>query len=85
VTNVGNALTYISGQQAFYGNAINQTQSQQTYLSAQSVGLAQQQNTIGAADLTAVASQLALDQTSQTAALEAIGKMPQTSLFDYLK
>jgi flagellar hook-associated protein 3 FlgL len=85
VTEVGDSLTYVSGQQAFFGNALNQTQSQQTYLSAQSVGLAQQQNTIGSADLTAVASQLALDQTSQTAALEAIGKMPQTSLFDYLK
>ena len=85
VTAVGSALTYVSGQQAFYGNALNQTQSQQTYLSTQSVGLAQQANTIGAADLTAVASQLANDQTSQTAALEAIGRMPQTSLFDYLK
>ena len=73
------------GQQAFYGNALNQAQSQQTYLSAQSVAFSQQENTVGAADLTSVASQLASDQTLQTAALEAIGRMPQTSLFDYLK
>ena len=85
VTELGSALTQISGQQAFYGNAVNQTQSQQTYLSTQSVNLSQQQNTVAAADLTAVASQLANDQTAQTAALDAIGRSPQTSLFDYLK
>lgn len=85
VTELGTALTYVSGQQAFYGNALNQTQSQQTYLNTQSLGLSQQQNTIGAANLPAVATQLANDQTAQTAALDAIGRMPQTSLFDYLK
>jgi len=85
VTELGNALTHVSGQQAFYGNALNQTQSQQNYLSTQSVGLSQQQNAVAAADLTAVASRLANDQTAQTAALDAIGRMTQTSLFDYLK
>jgi flagellin-like hook-associated protein FlgL len=85
VTELGNALTHVSGQQAFYGNALNQTQSQQTYLNTQSVGLSQQENTVAAADLTSVASQLVNDQTAQTAALEAIGRRPQTSLFDYLK
>jgi len=85
VTEVGTALTYVSGQQVFYGNALNQTQSQQTYLSTESLGLSQQQNTVGAADLAAVASQVQNDQIATSATLEAIGKMPQTSLFDYLR
>lgn len=85
VTELGTALTYVSGQQVFYGNALNQTQSQQTYLNTQSLGLSQQQNAVGAADLAAVASQVENDQIATSATLEAIGKMPQTSLFDYLK
>jgi len=85
VTELGTALTYVSGQQVFYGNALDQTQSQQTYLDTQSLGLSQQENTVGAADLAAVASQVENDQIATSATLEAIGKMPQGSLFDYLK
>src|SRR5579863_2451169 len=85
VNEVDGALNYVSNQRVFYGNALNQTQSQQTYLNAQSLGLSQQLNTVGGANVAAVASQLVNDQTAQTAALEAIGKTPQNSLFDYLK
>jgi flagellar hook-associated protein 3 FlgL len=85
VNEVDGALSYVSNQRVFYGNALNQTQSQQTYLNAQSLGLSQQLNTVGGANVAAVASQLVNDQTAQTAALEAIGKTPQSSLFDYLK
>ncbi len=85
VNEVDNALSYVSNQRVFYGNALNQTQSQQTYLSTQTLSLSQQLNTVGGANIAAVASQLVNDQTAQTAALEAIGKTPQSSLFDYLK
>jgi flagellar hook-associated protein 3 FlgL len=85
VTELGTALTYVSGQQVFYGNALDQTQSQQTYLDTQSLGLSQQENTVGAANLAAVASQVENDQIATSATLEAIGKMPSTSLFDYLR
>jgi flagellar hook-associated protein 3 FlgL len=85
VTELGNAFSYVTGQRVFYGNALNQTQSQQTYLSSETVSLSQQLNEIGAANIADVASQLANDQTAQTATLEAIGKTPQSSLFDYLK
>jgi flagellar hook-associated protein 3 FlgL len=85
VTELGTAVNYVSGQQVFYGNALNQTQSQQTYLNTQSLGLSQQENTVGAANLAAVASQVENDQIATSATLEAIAKMPQTSLFDYLK
>jgi len=85
VTELGTALSYVSGQQVFYGNGLDQTQSQQTYLSSQSLGLSQQENTVGAADLAAVASQVENDEIATSATLEAIGKMPQNSLFDYLR
>jgi flagellar hook-associated protein 3 FlgL len=85
VNEADTALNYLSNQRVFYGNALNQTQSQQTYLNTQSLSLSQQLNTVGGANVAAVASQLVNDQTAQTAALEAIGKTPQSSLFDYLK
>jgi flagellar hook-associated protein 3 FlgL len=85
VTELGTAFTYVTGQRVFYGNALNQTQSEQTYLNTQKLGLSQQQNTVAGTDIPAVASQLVNDQTARTATLSAIGRTPQTSLFDFLK
>jgi flagellar hook-associated protein 3 FlgL len=85
VTELGTAFSYVTGQRVFYGNALNQTQSQQTYLNIQSLGLSQQLNSVSAADVAAVASQLVNDQTARTATLDAIGRTPQNSLFDFLK
>jgi flagellar hook-associated protein 3 FlgL len=85
VNEVSAALTYVTAQRVLYGNGLNQAQSQQTYLSSAKLGLGQQQNTVGAADIASVASQLVNDETARTAALSAIGRTPQNSLFDYLK
>jgi flagellar hook-associated protein 3 FlgL len=85
VTELGNAFSYVTGQRVFYGNALNQTQSQQTYLNTETLSLSQQLNTIGGANIAEVASQFVNDQAAQTATLEAIGKTSQSSLFDYLK
>jgi len=85
VNEVDTAFSYVTAQRVFYGNGLNQTQSQQTYLNTVKLGLAQQQNTTAAADIASVASQLVNDETARTAALDAIGRTPQTSLFDYLK
>jgi flagellar hook-associated protein 3 FlgL len=85
VTELGNAFTYVTGQRVFYGNALNQTRSQQTYLNTQSLGLSEQLNSVAGADIAAVASQLVNDQTARTATLDAIGRTPQNSLFDFLK
>jgi flagellar hook-associated protein 3 FlgL len=85
VTELGTAFTYVTGQRVFYGNALNQTQGEQTYLNTQKLGLGQQQNTVAGTDIPAVASQLVNDQTARTATLSAIGRTPQTSLFDFLK
>jgi len=86
VTEVTNASNWISEQRVFYGNAMNQTNSQSTYLSSEKTGLAQQENDISAADIASVATQFSADQTEASAALDAIGRLSQMgSLFDYLK
>ncbi len=85
VTEVSNAINYLSTQQAFYGNALNQAQAQQTYLGSEQVNLSQESNTVSAADVATVASQVSSDAIAVDATLSAIGKLPQNSLFDYLK
>ena len=85
VTEVTNAYNYVTSQRVFYGNTMNQAQGQQAFLNMEKVNLSQQENTVASADMATVASQLASDQTAINATLSAIGSMPRTSLFDYLK
>jgi flagellin-like hook-associated protein FlgL len=86
VNEVSDASSYISDQRVFYGNAMNQTNSQSTYLNSEATGLAQQQSNVAAADISTVATQFSADQTAESAAFSAIGSISQTgSLFDYLK
>jgi len=84
VGEVTSAFNSVTAQRTFYGNAINQTQTQQNELSTESLNLTQQQNAVAGADMATIASQVASDQTAMNATLAAIGKMPQNSLFDYL-
>lgn len=85
VTEVGDSLNAIDTARVFYGNALNQLNSQQAYLSSQTQQLAQEQNTIDAADLPNVISNLTTGQVSLEATLETIGQTSQTNLFDYLR
>ncbi len=85
VNEVSSAFDHVTAQRVFYGNALSQTQSQQTYLSTETLGLTQQTNTISSADVAAVATQLTQDQVAVDATLSSIGRTPATSLFDYLK
>jgi flagellar hook-associated protein 3 FlgL len=85
VTELGTASSYVSAKSVFYGNALNQLNSQQTYLSSDTAQLAQQQSTVAAADLPAVISNLTSAQTSLQATLEAIASTASTNLFQYLQ
>jgi flagellar hook-associated protein 3 FlgL len=85
VGEVRNAFNFVTGQRVFYGNAMNQIRAQQTFLDNQKIQLSSQENTLVGADLAAVASNLVNAQNAQNATLEAIGRQPATSLFDYLK
>ncbi|MFI5102183.1 MAG: flagellar hook-associated protein FlgL [Terriglobales bacterium] len=85
VTSLSAASSYLSAQRVFYGNAMNQAQSQTTYLNTAKLQISQQQNTLGGADLATAATNLTQFQTDTQATLAAISKMSQNNLFDYLK
>ncbi len=85
VNEISSAYQHINAQRVFYGNAMNQLDSQQTFLNSETTQLAQQQQTIGGADLTKVISNLESAQTSRQATLEAMAQTQQTNLFNYIK
>jgi flagellin-like hook-associated protein FlgL len=85
IASVRNAFDSISAQRVFYGNVMNQADSQTTWLNNAKLQLSGQANTIGGADIIAAATRLASDQTSLSATLAAMGRFQQMSLFDYLK
>jgi flagellar hook-associated protein 3 FlgL len=84
VGEVTNASNYIDQQRVFYGNTISQLNSQQTYLNSETTQLAQQANTVGAADLPSTISNLETAEVSRQATLEAMSDTLQTNLFSYL-
>ena len=85
VGEVTNASAYVDAQRVFYGNTLNQLGAQQTFLNSATTELAQQENTLGGADLPSVISNLESAQVSRQATLEALGQTQQTNLFSYLK
>jgi flagellar hook-associated protein 3 FlgL len=85
VGEVSTAYNYVNSQRVFYGNAVNQLNSQSTYLNTETTQLAQQENTLGGADLPTVISDLETEQTARQATLEAIAQTQQTNLFNYIK
>jgi flagellar hook-associated protein 3 FlgL len=85
VSSLSVASSYLSAQRVFYGSAMNQAQSQTTYLNTAKLQISQQQNTLGAADLATAATNLTQSQIDTQATLAAISKFSQNNLFDYLK
>ena len=79
------ASSYLSAQTVLYGNATDQTQSEATYLNAAKLQIAQQQTTLGGADMAAEATDLSQAETDNQAALAAMSKLAQNNLFDYLQ
>ena len=85
VSSVSAAYSYLSGQRVFYGNAMNQAQSETTYLNTAKLQISQQENTLGGADLATAATNLTQLETDSQATLAAISKYSQMNLFDYLQ
>jgi len=85
VNELSAASQAISSQSVFYGNALSELNSQQTYLSTEGTQLAQQQNTEGGADLPAVVTNLTTAETSEQATLDAVAQTAHTNLFQYLR
>lgn len=84
VAAVRGGFDYVTSRRVFYGNVLNQLEGQQNFLANEKLQLAQQENTVAAADITAVASQLVNAENARAAGLAAVGKMSQGSLFDYI-
>lgn len=85
VGEVNSAANYLDAQRVFYGNAENQLTAQQTYLNTDTTSLAQQQNTLGGADLATAISNLTSEETAHQATLAAVAGANQPNLFSYLK
>jgi flagellar hook-associated protein 3 FlgL len=79
------AFDSLTGQRIFYGSAVNQLNSTQTFLQQEQVTLKSQANNLVGADLTKAAVDLTRAQTAHEAALAAAAKILPTSLLDYLK
>jgi flagellar hook-associated protein 3 FlgL len=82
---VRTAFDSVTGQRIFYGNAVNQLNSTQTFLQQEQVTLKSQANNLVGADLTKAATDLTQATTAHDAALAAAAKILPTSLLDYLK
>jgi flagellar hook-associated protein 3 FlgL len=84
-TQVRSSLDYLSQQRVFYGNAINQLNSNQTFLQQENLNLQTQQNNLVGVDTAKAALELSQAQTAHNAALAAAAKVIPLSLLDYLK
>jgi len=82
---MSDAFNHVTSQRVFYGNGINQLQDQQTYLNAEKVNLSTAANSISGADMANTAATLNQAGVAMNAEMAALGKISQTSLFDYLK
>ncbi|HZU41630.1 MAG TPA: flagellar hook-associated protein FlgL [Terriglobales bacterium] len=84
VVSVRAAFDHVSAERVFYGNTLNQMDAQETFLKSEQLQLASQQNSLVGVDLAEAASRLANATGARNAAVTAVGKMSQMSLFDYL-
>ncbi|MGH9500019.1 MAG: flagellar hook-associated protein FlgL [Terriglobales bacterium] len=84
-TQLGGALNYLSQQRVFYGNAVNQLTSNQSFLQQEKVNLQSQENAVDGVDIAKAATDLSQSQITQSAALAALAKVIPLSLMDYLK
>jgi flagellar hook-associated protein 3 FlgL len=78
------ALSYVSQQRVFYGNAESQLNSQETYLQQETVSLTTQQTNLVGVDMATAATTLSQAETANSAALAAAAKVLPTTLLNYL-
>jgi len=82
---VRKAFDFVSAQRVFYGNGLNQIQSQQTFLDNQKTELSAQENVLAGTDPAQAASQVVNTENARSATLAAIGRVSQSTLFDFLR
>lgn len=79
------ALDSLSQQRVFYGNAINQLTSNQSFLQQEKVNLQTQQNDLVGIDPAQAATDLSQAEMAYNSGLAAAAKVLPPSLMDYLK
>lgn len=79
-----NAFDQLSSQRVFFGNALSQIESNETFLNSEKLNLSDQENNIAGADLAESISSLINAQTARNATLAATGQVSRLSLLDYL-
>lgn len=86
VTEVQNALSQVSVQRVFYGNALNQINTSENFLNQDKVNLSSQENNLVGVDPAKAATDLAQSQTAYQADLAATSRiLGLPSLLDFLK
>ncbi|MGB2592272.1 MAG: flagellar hook-associated protein FlgL [Candidatus Acidiferrum sp.] len=85
VTEVQSALTAVSTQRVFYGNALNQITTSEDYLNQDKLDLSTQENALIGADLATASSNFSQAQTANQATLNAASRiLSLPNLLDYL-
>ncbi len=84
-TQLKTALDSLSQQRVFYGNAINQLTSNQSFLQQEKVNLQTQQNDLVGIDPAQAATNLSQAEMAYNSGLAAAAKVLPPSLMDYLK
>ena len=84
-TQLRTAFDGVTQQRVFYGNAINQLDSNQTFLQQEKVNLQSQQNDLVGIDMATAASNLSQADTAHQAALAAAARIVPLTLLDFLK
>ncbi len=82
--NLQNALTNVTQAQTDVGGRESRLNDLQNILSAQSLSLQNMQNAVQDTNYPATITQFTSDQTVQNATLNALGKLNQPNLFNYL-
>ncbi len=83
--NVSSALNFVSAQHVTYESSISQLNSQDTYLSQETVTLSTQATNLVGIDSATAIENLTQAETQNSAILEAAAKVLPTTLLDYLK
>lgn len=84
--NLDKAFTVLTTQRVFYGNALNEFQSAQTFLNSDTTQLAQQENSLVGADLATSITNFEQATTATNAILNATNQILSTlNLLNYLK
>jgi flagellar hook-associated protein 3 FlgL len=84
-SSVDSALNLVGQQQAVYGSAETQLNSQDKFLQQDTVTLSTQENNLIGVDEATAATELSQDETDNSAALAAAAKVLPNSLLNYLE